>query len=108
MSKLNNLFSEYKDQELAIYAPNRALNALYLSGKTNFRLIDDNTEVHGKFLPTLQSKIESSRDIGEVPPKAILIFSRTFGERIKGKCLADTRLEKTLVLTLNDIDKSYL
>jgi 2-polyprenyl-3-methyl-5-hydroxy-6-metoxy-1,4-benzoquinol methylase len=106
LAELTALFSGYKDHELTVYAPIRALNALFLTGRTGFRLVDDNSEMQGKFLPTLTSRIESFEEIAENQPKCILIFSRTFGERIKKKCLTDIRLQHTRILTLNDLDKT--
>ncbi len=106
LAELTVLFSQYKDHELAVYAPIRALNALFLTGRTGFRLLDDSSEMHGKFLPTLTSGIESFKDITENQPKCILIFSRTFGETIKKKCLSESRLDHTRILTLHDLDKT--
>jgi SAM-dependent methyltransferase len=103
--KLNQVFSNYKNEELAIYAPIRALNSLFIINKTSFRLVDDNSELQEKYLPVLTSKIESFEDMASNPPKCLLVFSRTFGERIKEKCCSDVRLSDTIILSLNDLDK---
>jgi 2-polyprenyl-3-methyl-5-hydroxy-6-metoxy-1,4-benzoquinol methylase len=103
---INNIISllkNYDQRKVAIYAPIRALNFLYLAGKTNVRLVDDNFELKGRFLPSLSSSVESFEDLVLTPPEIIIIFSTTFGERIKEKCKSDSRLQDTLVLTLNEI-----
>jgi 2-polyprenyl-3-methyl-5-hydroxy-6-metoxy-1,4-benzoquinol methylase len=104
--RLNHFLSKYSQKEIAIYAPVRAMNALFIIGKTNVRLVDDNIELHGRYLPTLSSPIESYTQLTLNPPKCLLIFSRTFGERLKQKCKSDRRLDNTLILTLNDLDNS--
>lgn len=102
--KLNNFFNQFANKlDAAIYVPGRALNSLFLLGIQDVRLIDDNTEMYGRYLPTLQNQIESFEDICEAPPKAILIFSKTFGEKIKLRCKKETKLSATEVITLNDL-----
>ncbi|AFZ56954.1 methyltransferase domain-containing protein [Anabaena cylindrica FACHB-243] len=103
--RLKQLFAQYQSFELAIYTPIRAINSLYLTGYNNFRLIDDNSELYDKYLPTLSKPVESFQDILSNPPECILIFSRTFGERIKQKCLNEKSLINTLIITLNDLER---
>jgi 2-polyprenyl-3-methyl-5-hydroxy-6-metoxy-1,4-benzoquinol methylase len=104
IEKLNRLFSKYKDEDVMIYAPVRAMNLLFLINKVNFRLVDDSSEIHGRFLPSLSSSVESFENMLSNPPKCILIFSRTFGDRIKARCLAEDRLKNTRVLSLTDLE----
>ncbi len=106
INKLGTLFSKYKNSDLAIYAPTRALNILFVSGHIAVRLIDDNSELQQRYLPVLTSVVESFETMALNPPKCILIFSRTFGERLKEKCLSDLRLRNTIVMSLNDLDKT--
>lgn len=104
--KINTLFYNYKQTEIAIYAPTRALNYLFITKKTDVRLIDDNSELHGRYLPALTSRVESYEALVLNPPKCLLIFSRTFGRRLKQKCQSDDRLKHTLIVTLDDLDNN--
>lgn len=104
LSQVKHILADYKESEVAIYAPIRAINSLYLNEVRNVRLIDDNTQIHGNYLPTLDSEIESIQSLLLNPPKLLLIFSRTFGEKIKINCLSFDQLKNTKVLTLNELD----
>lgn len=104
LDKLNNFFNQYANKlDVAIYVPGRALNSLFFLGIKDVRLIDDNTEMYGRYLPTLNNRIESFEDICKAPPRLILIYSKTFGEKIKLKCKKETKLSSTEVITLNDL-----
>lgn len=98
------LLNKYSQSEIAIYAPIRALNILFITNNTSVRLVDDNSELHGRYLPSLVSKVESYDELLLNPPKCLLIFSRTFGDRIKQKCQLEKKLENTLIITLNDLE----
>jgi len=104
LKKFTTLTSEYQKDNLVIYAPIRAMNALFLTGKKHFRLVDDNSELHNRYLPFLSSSVESFDEMAKKPPGCILIFSRTFAERIKKKCESDPRLKNVRVLTLSDLN----
>lgn len=104
LGKLSSIVSNYQPNKLAIYAPTRAINALFLINKSQFRLVDDNSELHGHYLPSFSSPVESFDEMAKNPPECVLIFSRTFGERIKSKCKKDNRLKAVRVLTLNDLN----
>jgi hypothetical protein len=104
LDKLNNFFKQFtNNSDVAIYVPGRALNSLFLLGVKNVRVIDDNSEMRGRFLPTLQNQVESYEDICNTPPKTVLVFSKTFGEKIKLRCKKEARLLKTKVISLNDL-----
>lgn len=104
IGKLNRLFNNYKEEQIAVYAPIRAINSLYLTQKTKIRWVDDNKDLRNKYLPAFTSSIENYDDILKNPPKLLLIFSRTFGEKIKQKCMLEMKLKDTEILTLNDLD----
>ena len=104
-AKIVKVIETYKEEDIAIYVAGRALNTLFNIKKTNTRLIDDNSEVHGKYLPCLSRPIESFNELISIPPKCILIYSRTFGERIKEKCVKQPELKRTSIITLEDVDK---
>lgn len=101
ISKFINKFANASD--VALYVPGRALNFMYLLQCSTPRLVDDSTEVQGKFLPFFDNAIESFQSILFHPPKAILIFSRTFGEKIKSKCKASPELKDCIVYCLQDL-----
>ena len=103
-NKIEELFKSYSQSEIGVYAPMRAMNLLFILHKHVVRLVDDSTELHGKYLPTLSSKIESFEELATDPPKCLLIFSRTFGERIKQKCEADIRFKNTRIVLLGDFE----
>jgi len=104
ISTLERIFSEYQCQDIAIYNPVRALNVLHLAQYRSLRLVDDNSELHGKFLPGLTQKIESLKEVISAPPKCIIIFSRTFGQRIFEKCSQYNELAHTNIYKIEDLD----
>jgi SAM-dependent methyltransferase len=107
VSHLNSIYAileKYQQDDVAVYVPIRAMNTLFIVGKTNVRLVDDNSEMHRKYIPAFSSRIESFESLLLNPPKILIIFSRTFGEKIKSKCLEEKELRNTKVLTLSDLD----
>lgn len=102
--KVKELFAKYDEKDVAVYVPFRGMNALYLAGKLNCRLIDDNPEVKGKYMPCFTRPVENFENIKMNPPRCILIYSRTFGERIKEKCSKEKSLRTTEILMLNELD----
>jgi 2-polyprenyl-3-methyl-5-hydroxy-6-metoxy-1,4-benzoquinol methylase len=104
LSQVKKIIADYKDSEVAIYVPIRAINSLYLNEIKEVRLVDDNTQIQGNYLPALEFEIESLESLLLNPPKLLLIFSRTFGEKIKLNCLKFDQLKNTKVLTLNELD----
>lgn len=101
--KLEHFFVQRSADEVALYVGARALNLLFELGLDKCRLVDDNSEIHRKYLPALKNPIENFGDIVENPPKTILIFSRTFGDKIKTKCSAHPALKDVEILTINEI-----
>lgn len=92
----------FAPDDLAIYAPIRAMNLLSVAGLTDFRLIDDSSELEGKYLPGLSKPIESLEMVLKRPPRSILIFSRTFGERIRSRIEGLKELENTSIHVINE------
>ncbi len=101
--KLEFFLRDQDPLSIALYAPSRALNFLYLLNIKDIRLVDDNPEVHNKYLPYLNRHIENFSDLVDSPPAKILIFSRTFGVQIINKCRANKKLSNTEIYTLNDL-----
>ena len=104
MSTMARFFDDYNENDVAVYTPIRAMNTLYLLGYRNVRLLDDNSELHNRFLPFFNNIIESFSDIVSNPPKAILIMSRTFGHRLKEKCSNEILLKGVFIVTIEDLD----
>jgi hypothetical protein len=80
------------------------MNALFLAGIRDCRLVDDNPQVLGKYLPWFRKPVESFDGLLANPPRYLLIYSRTFGKRIKEKCLREAALKSTKIAVLNDFD----
>jgi SAM-dependent methyltransferase len=92
-----------EDDEIAVYAPIRGMNILSVLNRMNVRLIDDNEEIQGNYLPGFSKAIESFECLCIHPPKLLLICSRTFGDQIKEKCVRERRLEGVRVILINDL-----
>ena len=104
LKKIEKFVHEFSSPyDVALYVPGRALNFMYLLDFSTPRLVDDSTEVQGKFLPFFDNAIESFHSLLLNPPKAILIFSRTFGEKIKIKCQSSPELKDCVIYCLQDI-----
>ena len=103
-NKLKQCLTSIAMNKIAIYVPGRALNILYLLGLQQVRLIDDSTEVYGKYLPYLQNPIENFDDLVSNPPEVVIVFSRTFGKRIIKKLKQRPELQKTTIIGINEID----
>lgn len=101
--KIVDFFSKGKQSDVAIYCPLRAMNVFYMAGITDCRLVDDNKNLQGKYLPAFNRKVESFEEIIKNPPKRILIYSKTFDKVIKEKCLKDTSLRNTEIQSIQDI-----
>lgn len=98
----NNILS-FNEKEIALYVPARALNIMCLLGIKEPRLVDDNDEIHGKYLPFFKNKVESFKMLINNPPKVIFIWSLTFGSIIEKKCLMSNELLNTKIIKLGDL-----
>lgn len=102
--KVDKLLTGHAETNVAVYAPFRAMNALFIANRLSTRLVDDNSHAKGKYLPCFVKPIENFDELKNNPPACILIYSRTFGERIKEKCRQEPSLQLSEILTLNDLD----
>lgn len=70
---------------LGVYVPCRAINLLSLAKVdiSRIRFFDDDGKLHGTYYPGFDSAIQSRSDLLADPPHRLLIFSKTFGEKIK-------------------------
>ena len=103
IENIKKILLSYEEKEIALYVPGRALNIMCLLDIKEPRLVDDNSEIHGKYLPFFKNKVESFSTLVDNPPKVIFIWSLTFGSIIKNKCLESDRLSNTKILTLYDL-----
>ncbi len=97
--------TKFPREELAVYCPIRAMNALCLLGATQARLVDDNPTMHGSYIPGLANAIEDFGSLKDAPPAAVLIFSRTFGHEIKARCEQSDQLRHTPIHTIEEMDR---
>lgn len=76
-----------KDDEVGIYVPSRAINTLSMLQnrikQPKLRFFDDNPHLYHTYYPGFPYSIESRNDFFQKPTKTLLIFSKTFGSRIK-------------------------
>jgi SAM-dependent methyltransferase len=104
LNRLRTFSQRFSEQHhIAIYAPARAINALSVLKLNEVRLVDDSSEMWNRYLPGFINHIESFEDMCSNPPQVILIYSSTFGDQIKNKCAADTRLSNTEVASISEL-----
>lgn len=96
-------FKNERQSDIAVYCPLRGMNLLYISGISDCRLVDDNPNLQNKFLPTFNKKVETFESLRKNPPKKILIYSRTFGDLIKKKCMEAEELRNCEIKTVTDL-----
>lgn len=101
--KIQDLLQNEADEQIAVYTPIRGMNLFSYLNKRNVRLVDDNAEIQGKYLPGFSQKIESLESICNHPPHVIFICSRTFGHLIKEKCLKQTQLRNTKIIVITEL-----
>ena len=84
---------------VGIYVPGRAINILsLLISKINLprlRFFDDNPILHQKYYPGINIPIEQRSDLWNNPPEILIIFTHSFGKKIKneiGSSLKDTQI----------------
>lgn len=85
--KLKNfLIDIQKDNKtLGVYVPARFVNFLTVAGIeiSKVRFFDDNPSIKGKFYPGFDIPIETIDDLIKTPTDIVLIFSKSFGKKIK-------------------------
>jgi len=88
-----------KDGVLGVYCPGRALAVL--DPAMPMRFFDDDPAQRGKFFPPFFVPIESRDSLLEFPVHAVVVMSRTFGDRIKTNLLRHGY--NGMVLTVEDL-----
>jgi 2-polyprenyl-3-methyl-5-hydroxy-6-metoxy-1,4-benzoquinol methylase len=102
--RLKNKLDEHPEEDIAVYCPKRALNALSMLNISNCRFIDDTPEMLGKYMPSFNSCVEDFTSLINNPPKLLVIFSRTFGDIILTKCRRNKELINTEIILLGSFD----
>jgi 2-polyprenyl-3-methyl-5-hydroxy-6-metoxy-1,4-benzoquinol methylase len=100
--KIEQSMSNYEDNEIAIYCPNRALNIMCQLDRSGVRIVEDTPSVHGKYYPFFKSPVEDFSDLAVNPPKAVYIFSYTHGEMLRSRCLHEAKLNLTEIHVVSD------
>lgn len=78
------------NQSLGIYVPGRMINLLsvcYEEVPKQIRFFDDNVDLHGKYFPGIDIKVENFGDFTSNPVDVMIIASFTFGSKIKEKIM---------------------
>ncbi|PCJ17076.1 MAG: hypothetical protein COB02_14570 [Candidatus Cloacimonadota bacterium] len=90
-------------KSLGIYVPSRFLNILYTCNieGLDLRFFDDNPSIEGKYYPGFNIPIETKQDLIKKPTDIILIFSNSFGEKIKNNILSE--LEGKQIITWQEL-----
>ncbi|MCG6533120.1 MAG: class I SAM-dependent methyltransferase [Syntrophales bacterium LBB04] len=86
---------------IGIYCPARALAVL--PHDAPFRFFDDSPDLHGKYYPPFQSRIESRDELFENPPDTLWIMSRTFGENLKNSI--EDHLPRTKIALITELNE---
>lgn len=103
-SAVERFIQQFPVGEVAIFAPIRAMNVLAAMHRRDCIPVDDNPQIQGKFLPAFDKPIVSQQQLVALSPKAIIIFSRTFGDRIKQRLVHENAFAETEIVTLNDLN----
>ena len=76
-----------KSQSVALYVPTRAINFVALSESPvdHCRLVDDDPNLQGKYLPGLPLPIEDGHSLKRTPTDRVLILSDSFGSEIRNR-----------------------
>lgn len=105
--KMKNFFFNLKNSNktLGIFCPGRFINYHYLLSDSigKIRYFDDNDQIHGKYYPPIDIKVESRDNLQENPVDVLLIMSRSFGKEIK-LSFKDNKMNNTTdIITINEI-----
>jgi 2-polyprenyl-3-methyl-5-hydroxy-6-metoxy-1,4-benzoquinol methylase len=93
-----------RGEEVGCYVPLRAFPYLgtALSSEIPIRLFDDDPGIHGHYFDGVDHPVENFADLVSRPPKHLIIFSRAFGNLIRGR-VTDATAGYTAVTTISDL-----
>jgi SAM-dependent methyltransferase len=97
-----------ENKTLGIYVPSRMLNFLSLLNidYSKIRFFDDNASIYEKYFPGFPIKIENRSDLFAENTNVVLIFSKTFGDRIKS-VLSEGLPSSVELVTWSDLFESF-
>jgi SAM-dependent methyltransferase len=91
-------------RSLGIFCPARATNILHLIRPRNvLRFFDDDRLLQGKFYPPFEIPVESREALTERPVDELVIWSSTFGEKLRSEFSQSMALKGTNVRLFKDI-----
>lgn len=82
--------SVISNESLGIYAPGRMINLIslcYEKTPDRVRFFDDNENLHERFFPGINIKVENFMDFLKTPVDVMVVATFTFGSQIKEKIL---------------------
>ncbi len=97
--------SSDEGRSLGIFCPGRALSVLPVAAACRF--FDDDREVHGCYYPPFIAPVESRSNLIERPVDELWIYSRTFGPRLAAALREVPSLQKTEILTVDDLTQRF-
>jgi SAM-dependent methyltransferase len=92
----NKIVALASEGSLGVYCAARGLTLL--DPKSEMRFFDDDSALHGKFLPPFRSPIASREDLFAAPVNNLVVMSRTFGSRIRESLLRQGYEGKIILL----------
>jgi len=107
LEKITECFASAGKQRhtVGIFVPGRAVNILTLIKSRivlpELRFFDDNPVLYRTYYPGFNVSVENRKDLVKNPPEMLIIFTHSFGEKIKrelGDSLKDSR-----ILTWDDL-----
>lgn len=101
-NKVNNIIANWLNKgRVGIYCPGRVLNLISTEYKIDF--YDDDNNLHNKYYPPFDSRIQNREQLLSNPPETLLIASRTFGVKLR-EDLIQSGLQSRIFL-LNEFTK---
>lgn len=102
-SRIAQLLKDYTPSRTLIYAPSRAINILSEIEVNDVILVDDNKNIHGRYLPFFEKQIQSLESINVTQVDLILIFSITFSDVLFKKCENKFGHQKVNIVTIKEL-----
>jgi SAM-dependent methyltransferase len=103
LKRMKEYFQQAEKQRssIGVFCPGRFFNLLHLVRPNNApRFFDDDPRLHGKYYPPIPVPVESRAALIENPVDELLIWSRSFGEKLKAELTEEKSLQKThMILT---------
>lgn len=90
--------TERERASVGVFCASRFFNLLHLISPNNApRFFDDDPRLHGKYYPPITIPVESRAALIENPVDELLIWSRSFGEKLKTQLASEKSLRHTRI-----------